>query len=109
MTVAQHAIIIATVAVATMLTRFAPFLIFGEKRNTPPYLSYLGRALPPAVFGMLVVYCLKSVSLTASPYGLPELISIALVVLLHLVFRRMLLSIGVGTLTYILLLNFVFV
>ena len=109
MTVTEHIILIAVVALATMLTRFAPFLIFGEKRDTPPILSYFGRVLPPAVFGMLVVYCLKSVSPAVYPFGLPELIGIAAVVVLHLAFRRMLLSIGVGTLTYILLLNLVFI
>ena len=66
-------------------------------------------ALPPAVFGMLVVYCLKGLSFTAPAYGLPELIGVVTVVVLHLIFRKMLISIGVGTVVYMVLLNIVFV
>ena len=109
MSVTEHIIIIFAVMAATVITRFAPFVIFGEKRNTPPILSYFGRALPPAVFAMLVVYSLKSVSVTAPPFGIPELIAVAVVVVLHLAFRRMLLSIAGGTALYIVLVNFVFI
>lgn len=108
MTVAQHAIIIAIAALATMLTRFLPFAVFRSDKPTPSFLVYLGRALPPAVFGMLVVYCLKGVTPLAYPFGLPELIGIAAVVVLHLSFRKMLLSIAGGTVLYMILVNFIF-
>ena len=93
---------------ATMATRFLPFLIFGENRKTPPLITYLGKVLPCAVMGMLVVYCLKDVSFLSAPFGLPELIGIAVVALLHLWKRNSLLSIGVGTVCYMLLVQLVF-
>ena len=92
MTTVQQIITIAIAALATALTRFLPFMLFRSDRPTPKYLEYLGRALPPAVFAMLVVYCLKNVTLLSSPFALPELIAICAVVVLHLVFRKMLLS-----------------
>jgi len=109
MTVYQHIIIIATAALATMLTRFLPFLVFKSNRPTPKLLTYLGRALPPAVFGMLVVYCLRGVSPVAFPYGIPELVGVLAVLILHLLLRKMLISIAGGTLVYVILVNFVFV
>lgn len=91
-----------------MLTRFLPFLVFSSKKPTPKYVQYLGKALPAAVFGMLVVYCLKNVNVLAGSHGLPELISIAVVVALHLWKRQMLLSVAGGTVCYMLLVQFVF-
>ena len=79
----------------------------GEK-PTPPLVRYLGNVLPAAVFGMLVVYCLKDVSLLSGTHGLPDGIAIAITALLHLKFRQMLLSIGGGTAVYMLLVQFVF-
>ena len=108
MTVTQQLITIAIVALGTMLTRFLPFLIFPEGKPTPKYIQYIGKALPPAMFGMLVVYCLKNVSLLTGSHGLPELIAVAVVVLLHLWKRQMLLSIAAGTVCYMLLVQFVF-
>ncbi len=108
MTVTQQLITIAVVALGTMLTRFLPFIIFPEGKPTPKYIQYIGKALPPAVFGMLVVYCLKNVTLLAGSHGIPELIAIAVVVLLHLWKRQMLLSIAAGTVCYMLLVQFVF-
>ena len=108
MTLTQKIITIAICALGTMATRFLPFLIFRANRPTPKYIQYLGRVLPSAIFSMLVVYCLKNVSLLTPSYGLPELISIAAVVLLHLLFRKMLLSISIGTVCYMLLVQFVF-
>ncbi len=93
---------------ATILIRALPFLIFSGERKTPPYILYLGKALAPAVFSMLVVYCLKSVSLAESPHGIPEAAGIAVTVLLHLWKKQTLLSIAGGTACYILLLRFVF-
>ena len=99
---------IAVMALATMATRFLPFLIFGENRKTPQLITYLGKVLPCAVMGMLVIYCLKDVKFLAAPYGIPELIGIVIVALLHLWKRNSLLSIGVGTVSYMLLVQFVF-
>ena len=92
----------------TYLTRALPFLIFSEKRETPRYIRYLGDALPSAIFAMLVVYCLKDVSIADGNHGLPEFLSIALIVILHLRWRQMLISIAGGTLCYMLLIQFVF-
>lgn len=108
MTVTQQLITIAIVALGTMLTRFLPFIIFPEGKPTPKYIQYIGKALPPAVFGMLVVYCLKNVTLLAGSHGLPELIAVAVVVLLHLWKRQMLLSVAAGTVCYMLLVQLVF-
>lgn len=99
---------IAIMALATMATRFLPFLIFGENRKTPQLVTYLGKVLPCAVMGMLVVYCLKDVKFLSAPYGIPELIGIVVVALLHLWKRNSLLSIGVGTVCYMLLVQLVF-
>lgn len=109
MTVTEQVIIIALVALTTMTTRFLPFVIFKSSRPTPKFLTYLGRVLPPAVFGMLVVYCLKDLSFAVPSYGIPELVGVAVTVLLHLAFRKMLLSIVGGTGVYILLVNLIFV
>ena len=100
--------IIAVAALVTMALRFIPFLIFGENRKTPPLVSYLGQVLPYAIMGMLVIYCLKGVSLTASPFGIPELLGCTAVTLLHVWKRNTLLSIGAGTVCYMLLVQFVF-
>ncbi len=95
-------------ALVTALTRFLPFLIFGEKRKTPELILYLGKVLPFAIMGMLVVYCLKDVQVLAYPYGIPELIGCAIVAALHVWKRNSLLSIGVGTVVYMLLVQLVF-
>ena len=108
MTVAQQIITIAVIALGTMLTRFLPFLLFPAGRPTPKYIQYLGKVLPAAVFGLLVIYCLKDVSLLSGSHGIPELISIAVVVALHLWKRQMLLSIAGGTVCYMLLVQLVF-
>lgn len=108
MTLSQRILTIAVIVLGTMLTRFLPFLLFPAGKPTPKAVHYLGSVLPGAVFGLLVVYCLKNVSLFTGSHGLPELISIALVVLLHLWKRQMLLSIVGGTACYMLLVQFVF-
>lgn len=107
MTTAQQILTIAVMVLATALTRFVPFLIFRGK-TTPAYIQYLSKVLPPAVFGMLVVYCLKDVQFTSGHYGLPELIGIAITALLHAWKRQMLISILGGTVAYMLLVQFVF-
>lgn len=108
MTLVQQAITIGICVAGTMLTRFLPFLIFSSKKPTPEYIQYLGKALPSAIFGMLVVYCLKNVEICTGSHGLPELFSICVVTALHLWKRQMLLSIAGGTICYMLLVQLVF-
>ena len=108
MTVSQQVITILVVVLGTMLTRYLPFLLFPGNKPTPKYIRYLGNVLPSAVFGLLVVYCLKNVSLLTGSHGIPELVSIAVVIALHLWKRQMLLSIAGGTVCYMLLVQFLF-
>lgn len=108
MTLTQQMITILMVVLGTMLTRFLPFLLFPADKPTPKYIQYLGNVLPGAVFGLLVIYCLKNVSLFAGSHGLPEFVSIGLVVILHCWKRQMLLSIAGGTICYMLLVQFIF-
>lgn len=100
---------VVVVALCTYLTRAAAFLLFGGKRGVPPAVRYLGRVLPAAIIAILVVYCLKGIQPAAWPHGLPEIIGVAAVALLHLWKRNNLLSIGAGTVIYMLLVQFVFV
>lgn len=108
MTAAQEAITIAICVAGTMATRFLPFAVFREGRPVPRYVQYLGKALPSAIFAMLVVYCLRNVDFTGGRHGLPELASIAATAALHLWRRNMLLSILGGTVCYMALVRFVF-
>ena len=101
-------LLIAVSALVIMATRFLPFLIFGENRKTPPIITYLGTVLPCAIMGMLVVYCLKDMSVLSWPYGLPEIIACIVVAVLHVWKRNSLLSIGGGTVCYMLLVQLVF-
>lgn len=107
MTFFQRLITIGMVVLGTVFTRFLPFLLFPAGNPTPKYIQYLGKVLPSAVFGLLVVYCLKNVSVFSGSHGIPEALSIALVVALHLWKRQMLLSIAGGTLCYMLLVQFI--
>lgn len=91
-----------------MMTRFLPFLLFPADKPTPKYVQYQGKVLPAAVFGLLVIYCLKDVSFFTGSHGIPELIAIGVVVLLHLWKKQMLLSIAGGTICYMLLVQLVF-
>ena len=109
MNLTQQLLIIAVVSLGTILTRFLPFLIFPAGKPVPKYVKYLGRVLPGAVFGMLVIYCLKGVSLLTAPYGIPEAIAVLVVIGLHLWKRQTLLSIAGGTAVYMILVQFVFV
>ena len=108
MTLMQQLLTIAICALGTMLTRFLPFFVFREGKETPPLVSYLGAALPSAIFAMLVVYSLRSVDVLAGSHGLPETIAILITVGLHLWKRQMLLSIAGGTLCYMVLVQVVF-
>ena len=102
----KTAILIGVMALVTALTRFLPFILF--RKNTPAYVSYLGRVLPTAIIGMLVVYCLKDVSLMGAPHGLPELIACACVVAVQVWRRNAIISILSGTAVYMLLIRLVF-
>ena len=107
MSTASHSAVLVTVMSAvTVLLRFLPFLVFRKK--IPAYITYLGRVLPPAIIGMLVIYCLKDTAVTAAPFGAPELIAGALVVALQAWKRNALLSILSGTAIYMLLIQLVF-
>lgn len=108
MTLTQQIITVALCALGTMITRFLPFIVFRSDKPTPKYIQYIGNALPPAIFGMLVIYCLKDVSLLGGSHGIPEAIAIIAVIALHLWKRNMLLSIAGGTVCYMLLVQFVF-
>ena len=109
MTALQMALTIAVCTAATMLTRFLPFLIFSSKDQQPPeVVRYLGRVLPAAIFGMLIVYCLKSVTPFAGSHGIPEAIALAVTVALHKWKHQTLVSIAGGTLCYVLLVQRVF-
>lgn len=105
----EEAATIALCALATLLTRAVPFLIFSGRKPTPAYVRYLGDALPAAIFAMLVVYCLKDVAWLAAPHGLPELLGIAVTAGLHVWRRQFLFSIAGGTVCYMLLIQFVFI
>ena len=100
------AALVAAMSVMTILTRFLPFIVF--RKNTPRYITYLGKVLPPAIIGMLVIYCLKDVSLLAKPFGIPELIAAACVVGLQVWKRNSLISILTGTVVYMVLVQIVF-
>lgn len=108
MTLTQEIVTIALCAFGTMITRFLPFIVFRSDKPTPKYIQYIGNALPPAIFGMLIIYCLKDVSLLGGSHGIPEAIAIIAVIALHLWKKNMLLSIAGGTVCYMLLVQFVF-
>lgn len=100
MTTAQVLITIAVAVFATVLTRALPFVVFSEKRSLPKFVEYIGKVLPGAVFGLLVIYCFKSVVPSVSPFGIPELVASAVVVAVHLWRRSMLISVLSGTAVY---------
>lgn len=108
MTLTQQIITVAMCVLGTVFMRAIPFAVFSSKKPTPKFIKYLGAVLPAAIFGMLVVYCLKGVTLFAAPHGIPELIAICAVVGIHLWRRNMLLSIFSGTALYMLLVQLVF-
>ncbi|WP_264740650.1 branched-chain amino acid transporter permease [Cytobacillus firmus] len=108
MDLTQQIITIAMVVLGTMFTRFLPFIVFPSGKSTPNYIQYLGRVLPSAVIGLLVIYCFKDVSLLTGTYGIPEFLGVAIVVLLHFWKKSMLLSIAGGTIAYMILVQFVF-
>ena len=105
----QQAITIGMAVLATVLTRFLPYIVFPAGKETPPFILYLGKYLAPAVFGLLVVYCLRNVSFAAGgTYGIPEAIAIAAVAVTFLWKKSMLISMASGTILYMLLVQLVF-
>lgn len=108
MTLTEKIFTIAMVVLGTMLTRFLPFLIFPGDKPTPAFVRYLGKVLPAAVFGLLVIYSLKDVQVFSGSHGIRELLAILLVIVLHVWKRQMLLSIAGGTIFYMLLVQFLF-
>lgn len=108
MTLSQQMITIGCIVLATMLTRFLPFFLYPEHKKVPDYIVYLGQVLPGAIFGMLVIYCLKDVRLLTGSHGIPEFISIGVVVILHLWKRQMLISIAGGVICFMVLVQMFF-
>ncbi len=108
MTLTQQIITVAMVVLGTAVTRSLPFLVFPSGKPTPKYVQFLGKFLPAAVFGLLVIYSLKDVNVFAGSHGIPEMIAILLVIILHVWKRQMLLSIAGGTVCYMLLVQLVF-
>ena len=104
----HYILMIAVMIAITMSLRFLPFLIFGRSGKTPAYIEYLGRVLPYAIMGMLIVYCLRTTPVIAAPHGLPELISIAVVTGLQIWRRSTLISILCGTVCYMFLIQVIF-
>ena len=101
-------VLILTMMVGTMATRFLPFLLLGDKRQTPPFISYLGKVLPYAIMGMLVVYCLKGVSVTQLSALVPAALGVGITAGLHLWKHNTLISIIGGTVCYMILVQMVF-
>lgn len=108
MSLNQQIITVVMIVLGTMITRFLPFLIFPCEKNAPKFIRYLGSVLPGAVFGMLVVYCLKNTSFTSGNFAIPEIVSLTTVVLIHLWKRKMLISILSGTVLYMFLVQTIF-
>lgn len=109
LTPVQTLIIIGCVTVGTVITRFLPFLVFKKAMPEHSWITYLGKVLPYAAIGLLVVYCLKGVTLTQMPHGIPEAIAILITAGLHYWKGNTLLSIGAGTVVYMVLVNVVFI
>lgn len=105
MSLTEQIITIAMVILGTMLTRFLPFILFPDNRPTPKIVQKIGKLLPSAILGMLVIYCYRQVDIVNNPTGIFDIIAGIAVVMIHLKWRNMLLSIGLGTVFYILLLQ----
>jgi branched-subunit amino acid transport protein AzlD len=104
----QTFVMILAIALGSGLTRFTPFFLFPQKKDPPKLITYIGRSLPPAMMGLLGVFCLKGVSVTSAPHGIPELIAILVITAVHLWKGNVLLSIGSGTVVYMVLVQGVF-
>lgn len=109
MTLSEEIITIVAVVAGTMVTRFLPFVLFPANKKTPPLVVFLGKMLPTAVMGMLVVYSLKDTQIFSGYHSLPEAIAVALTVILQATVRNLLLTIAAGTISYMLLVQYIFV
>ena len=98
---------IIVMAVITALLRFLPFIIFRGDKKTPDFIAYLGKVLPYSIMGMLVVFCLKSVDFKGGVHGIPEIVSILVIVLAHWWKKNTILSILAGTICYVVIVNFI--
>ena len=105
----ESLLLIAVISLVTILIRFLPFILFRDETKMPQALEYLGGVLPGTIMGMLVIYCFKSTVVTSWPFALPEIIATVVVVGLYLWKRNTLISIGVGTVLYMALVQVVFV
>ena len=108
MTFNQKLITVAVIIHATVIMRFLPFVVFPDNKPTPKFIIYLGQVLPAAVFGLLIVYALKNVNILQGSHGIPELIAIVITALAHLWKKQMLISISLGTISYMLMVQFIF-
>lgn len=108
LTAIQTILMILAVALGTMITRFSPFLLFPDSKEPPKTITYLGKVLPPAMMGLLVVYCLRNMSLLEGSHGIPEILAVGVIVLLHKWKSNTLLSIGAGTAVYMFLVQVIF-
>ncbi|MBR0596887.1 branched-chain amino acid transporter permease [Sinanaerobacter chloroacetimidivorans] len=108
LSVGYSLLIIFVIASITFALRAAPFLLFSRTGRTPKVITYLGNALPPAVMGMLIIYCLRNVDFFSRPFGIPEGIAVLAVIFLHLWRKNNLLSILGGTVIYMVLVQLIF-
>lgn len=106
--ITKELLIVAAMICGTVITRFLPFFVFPAGKETPKFVDYLGKTLPFATMGLLVVYCLKGVDVTMAPHGLPELLAVAVIAALHRWKGNSLLSIGAGTVFYMFLVQVIF-
>ena len=102
------ALVILIMGLVTLATRLLPVLIFGRGEKVPDYILYLGKVVPFTAMGLLIVYCLKDVSVMESPHGLPELIALAIVSGSYFWKRNTILSVVIGTVVYMILVQTVF-
>lgn len=100
--------IIAIVATVTWLTRAIPYILFGGQKELPETVEYLGNVLPASIMIILVIYCLRNINLTAFPFGLAELISVAVVILAQIIKKDSIFSMILGTICYMVLIRTVF-
>jgi len=108
LTTLESLLIIGVIALTTLLTRALTFLIFSGDKKTPPVIEFLGKVLPFALVGMLVVYALRHVSVVQYPFGIPEAIAGIFVVVIHKWKHNLMLSIGGGTALYMVLIQMIF-
>ncbi|MBQ7118308.1 MAG: AzlD domain-containing protein [Clostridia bacterium] len=104
----EKIITISVMVFATLIMRYLPFILFPDNKPTPPFIHYMGKVLPAAVFGFLVIYALKNVSISEGSHGIPELIAIVITATAHLWKKQMLISIAAGTVSYMLMVQLIF-